>query len=98
MMALGAKGVITVTANVAPADMANMVNVALEGNYEKARAFHYKLAPLFTSLFLETNPIPVKAALAMMGKISEELRLPLTPLSKESRPKLQNALQQAGVL
>lgn len=98
MIALGGKGVITVTANVAPIDMANMVNAALEGNYEKARLLHYKLAPLFEALFLETNPIPVKAALAMMGKMSEEVRLPLTPLAAEFRPKLQEALQQAGVL
>jgi 4-hydroxy-tetrahydrodipicolinate synthase len=98
IMALGGKGVITVTANVAPTDMANMVNAGLEGNYEKARTFHYKLAPLFEALFLETNPIPVKAALAMMGKISEEVRLPLTPLSSAYRPKLQEALQQAGIL
>jgi len=98
MIALGGKGVITVTANVAPAAMANMVNAALEGNYEKARLLHYKLAPLFEALFLETNPIPVKAALSMMRKTSEEIRLPLTPLAAEFRPKLQEALQQAGVL
>jgi len=98
MIALGGKGVITVTANVAPTDMAHMVNAALEGNYEKARRLHYKLAPLFEALFFETNPIPVKAALAMMGKMSEEVRLPLTPLAVEFRPKLQEALQQAGVL
>lgn len=98
MMALGGKGVITVTANVAPTDMAHMVSAALKGNYEEARTLHFKLTPLFSALFLETNPIPVKAALAMMGKMSEEVRLPLTPLADEYRPKLQEALQQAGVL
>ncbi|MCA9499390.1 MAG: 4-hydroxy-tetrahydrodipicolinate synthase [Nitrospirales bacterium] len=98
MIALGGKGVITVTANVAPTDMANMVNAALKGDYETARFLHYKLSPLFGALFLETNPIPVKAALAMMGKMSEEVRLPLTPLAAEFRPTLQEALQQAGVL
>jgi len=98
MMALGGKGVITVTANVAPADMAHMVSAALQGDYEQARTLHYKLTPLFNALFLETNPIPVKAALAMMGKMSEEVRLPLTPLADEYRPKLREALQQAGVL
>jgi len=98
MMALGGKGVITVTANVAPTEMAQMVNAALEGHYDQARLLHYRLAPLFEALFLETNPIPVKAALAMMGKISEEVRLPLTPLAAEFRPKLQEALQQAGML
>lgn len=98
MIALGGKGVITVTANVAPTEMAQMVNAALKGHYDQARLLHYRLAPLFEALFLETNPIPVKAALAMMGKISEEVRLPLTPLAAEFRPKLQEVLQQAGML
>jgi 4-hydroxy-tetrahydrodipicolinate synthase len=97
-IALGGKGVITVTANVAPTDMANMVKAALEGNYEKARLLHYKLAPLFGALFLETNPIPVKAALAMMGKMTEEIRLPLTPLAVEFRPPLLEALYKTGIL
>ncbi|MDH5427188.1 MAG: 4-hydroxy-tetrahydrodipicolinate synthase [Nitrospirota bacterium] len=98
MMALGGKGVITVTANIAPTDMAHMVSAALKGNYEEARTLHFKLTPLFSALFLETNPIPVKAALAMMGKMSEEVRLPLTPLAEAFRPTLREALQQAGVL
>ena len=98
MMSLGGKGVITVTANVAPSDMAHMVSAALKGDYERARTLHFKMTPLFSALFLETNPIPVKAALAMMGKMSEEVRLPLTPLADEYRPKLREALQQAGVL
>ena len=98
MMALGGKGVITVTANVAPTDMANMVLAALKGDFEQARTLHFKLTPLFSALFLETNPIPVKAALAIMGKMSEEVRLPLTPLADEYRPQLRKALQQAGVL
>ncbi len=98
MMALGAKGVITVTANVAPAAMANMVSAALKGDYEKARTLHYQLAPLFSALFLETNPIPVKAALGFMGKMSNEVRLPLTPLAEQYHQKLRDALQQASVL
>ena len=98
MMALGGKGVITVTANVAPTNMAQMVSAALKGNYEEARTLHFKLTPLFTALFVETNPIPVKAALAMIGKMSEEVRLPLTPLADAFRPTLREALQQAGVL
>jgi len=98
MMALGGKGVITVTANVAPTDMAHMVSAALKGDYERARTLHFKLTPLFSALFLETNPIPVKAALAMMGKMSEEVRLPLTPLADDYRPKLREALKQAGIL
>lgn len=98
MMAIGAKGVITVTANIAPAEMANMVNAALKGNYEQARAVHYKLAPLFTALFYETNPIPVKAALSIMGKVQNELRLPLTPLSPENLEKLTQAMKVCGLV
>ena len=84
--------------SVAPADMATMVSAALKGDYEQARKLHFKLTPLFSALFLETNPIPVKAALALMGKMSEEVRLPLTPLAEEYRPKLREALQQAEIL
>ena len=98
MMALGAKGVITVTANIAPADMANLVNHALKGNYGEARSLHYKLAPLFTALFYETNPIPVKAALAHMGKIQNELRLPLVPMSSAHQENLYFAMKSAGVM
>ena len=98
MMALGAKGVITVTANIAPADMANLVNAALKGNFDEARTLHYKLAPLFTALFYETNPIPVKAALAHMGKIQNDLRLPLTPMSPDLRDKLHQAMKSSGLM
>ncbi|MGH7254865.1 MAG: 4-hydroxy-tetrahydrodipicolinate synthase [Nitrospirales bacterium] len=98
MMALGAKGVITVTANLVPRDMARMVNAWLAGNTEEARRVHYKLAPLFAVLFCETNPIPVKAALAMMGKIDGELRLPLSPLAPDSREKLGRALKEYGLI
>lgn len=98
MMAIGGKGVITVTANVAPKDMSEMVSAALNDDYEKARTLHYKLAPLFSALFLETNPIPVKTALSMMGKCLDEVRLPLTPLAKEFHPQLKDALQVTGVL
>ncbi|MGH7428161.1 MAG: 4-hydroxy-tetrahydrodipicolinate synthase, partial [Candidatus Methylomirabilaceae bacterium] len=74
MMAVGAKGVITVTANIAPAEMAAMVDAFAAGQLDQARRLHNKLFPLFTALFYETNPIPVKTALAMMGKIDGELR------------------------
>ncbi|GJL56141.1 MAG: 4-hydroxy-tetrahydrodipicolinate synthase [Nitrospirales bacterium] len=97
MMAIGAKGVITVTANVAPADMANMVNLAIRGNYEEARILHYKLNPLFTALFYETNPIPVKAALSKMGKLQNELRLPLTTISPENQEKLFHVMKTCGL-
>ena len=98
MMVLGAKGVITVTANIAPSDMANLVSAALKGNYQEARPLHFKLAPLFTALFYETNPIPVKAALAHMGKIQNELRLPLTPMSSEHQENLHHAMKLSGLM
>ncbi|MEP6888258.1 MAG: 4-hydroxy-tetrahydrodipicolinate synthase, partial [Nitrospirales bacterium] len=93
MMAVGAKGVITVTANIAPADMAALVDACVAGQFDQAKTWHYKLYPLFTALFHETNPIPVKEALGMMGKIQPELRLPLCPLSTENREKLAHALK-----
>jgi 4-hydroxy-tetrahydrodipicolinate synthase len=98
MMAVGAKGVITVTANIAPADMAAMVDAFAAGQLDRARRLHDKMFPLFTALFYETNPIPVKAALAMMGKIDEELRLPLCPMASESREKLARVMKEYGLI
>ena len=98
MLAVGAKGVITVTANVAPAEMAAMVDAWAAGDTAKARALHYKLYPLFQALFLETNPIPVKHAVALMGKATAELRLPLCPMSKDNLDTLTRALKDFGVV
>ena len=98
MMAVGAKGVITVTANIAPADMAALVDAFAAGKLHEAQALHNKLFPLFTALFFETNPIPVKEALGMMGKIDPELRLPLSSLSTENRDKLARALKDYGLI
>lgn len=88
MMAVGGKGVITVTANVMPKDMAQLVNTFLNGQILESRQLHFKLSPLFNALFLETNPIPVKEALGLMGKIDPELRLPLCAMSTDNREKL----------
>jgi 4-hydroxy-tetrahydrodipicolinate synthase len=98
MMAVGAKGVITVTANVAPADMAALVDAFAAGHLDRAKTLHYKLYPLLTALFYETNPIPVKEALAMMGKIDPELRLPLCPMSSENRDKLTRVMKDYGLI
>ncbi|TAJ23490.1 MAG: 4-hydroxy-tetrahydrodipicolinate synthase [Nitrospirae bacterium] len=98
MMAVGAKGVITVTANIAPADMAALVDAFAAGKLAEAQRLHYKLSPLFNALFYETNPIPVKTALAMMGKIDGELRLPLSPMAAETREKLGHALKDYGLI
>lgn len=94
MMAVGGKGVITVTANIAPTEMANMVKAFAAGNIEEARRIHFQLSPLFAALFYETNPIPVKEALAMMGKIDPELRLPLCSMGKDNRDKLMQVMKE----
>lgn len=98
MMAVGAKGVVSVVANVAPEETQALCAAALKGDYKKAAALHLKLFPLIKSLFVETNPIPVKAALAMMGLCRPEPRLPLTPLSPEHRPALRKALKAFQLL
>ncbi|MDH5203681.1 MAG: 4-hydroxy-tetrahydrodipicolinate synthase, partial [Nitrospirota bacterium] len=81
LLALGGKGVISVTANVAPKDVSQMCSLWMKGQHDKARAIHYKLEPLNAAMFIETNPIPAKTALAIMGKIQEEFRLPLCEMS-----------------
>ena len=83
MMAVGARGVVSVAANVVPDRVAAMCNVFDEGDLEGARKIHYELAPLVKALFVETNPMPVKAILAAMGMIQNVLRLPLTPMLPE---------------
>jgi len=98
MMALGAKGVISVVANVVPKHMSMMVKNFMAGNLEESRKIHFNLFPLFKALFYETNPIPVKTALGMMGKIIPELRLPLCEMKKENMEKLRGVLTDIGVL
>lgn len=98
MMAVGGKGVITVTANIVPAEMAGLVKAFAEGKIEDARRIHFKLSPLFAALFFETNPIPVKEALSLMGKIDPELRLPLCPMAQDTREKLIQALKDASLI
>lgn len=98
MMAVGGSGVITVTANLVPTEMANLVKAFADGKVAEARRIHFKLSPLFAALFYETNPIPVKEALGMMGKIDPELRLPLCPMAQDSREKLVHVLKDAGLI
>jgi 4-hydroxy-tetrahydrodipicolinate synthase len=98
MMAVGGKGVITVTANIVPTDMVNLVKAFATGKIEEARKIHFKLSPLFAALFYETNPIPVKEALGMMGKIDPELRLPLCAMAADTREKLASVLKDMGLI
>jgi 4-hydroxy-tetrahydrodipicolinate synthase len=92
LLALGGKGVISVSANVAPRAVSQMCSFWMKGQYDKARAIHYKLEPLNTAMFIETNPIPVKTALALMGKIQEEFRLPLCEMAPANKEKLRKVL------
>ena len=92
LLALGGKGTISVSANVAPKDVADMCAYWESGLYEDARALHYKLEPLNQAMFIETNPIPAKTALAMMGRIEEEFKLPLCEMSPANKEKLRRVL------
>ena len=98
LMALGGKGVISTVANVAPKETAHLTEVCLKGNWEQGRAIQFKLIPLIRSLFTETNPIPVKTALSLMGKCSGELRLPMTPLAEGNLKKLSQAMREFGLI
>jgi 4-hydroxy-tetrahydrodipicolinate synthase len=87
-----------VASNVAPKEVAQMVKAYASGQTKKALELHQKLYPLFKDLFVETNPVPVKAALAMMGQIEEEYRLPLVPMAAKNREILRATLKGCGIL
>ena len=94
----GAVGVISVATNIIPKQVSTMVQCHLSGKIDEARALHLKYYPLFKDLFVETNPIPVKAAMAMLGMIEEVYRLPLCPISDKGREVLRAAMKKTGVL
>lgn len=98
LMAIGGKGIISVASNVVPADMAALVDAAEANQMAKARELHQKMSPLFDILFVETNPIPVKAALAMMGKIEYEYRLPLCKMTPANYDKLKKVVENYGLI
>jgi 4-hydroxy-tetrahydrodipicolinate synthase len=98
LMSVGAKGVISVASNVVPAGMRKLCDAVLAGRLEEARGIHMKLYPLMKNLFVETNPIPVKYALHLMGRIGEEIRLPMTALADAYKDKLRQTLKDSGVL
>ncbi|MDY0040243.1 MAG: 4-hydroxy-tetrahydrodipicolinate synthase [Desulforhabdus sp.] len=99
LLCVGGKGVISVSSNIAPRDMAEMCNLFFAGKFSEAQKLYYKLLPLCHALFYETNPAPVKAALAMMNKIkSDEVRLPLAPMLDANRERLRKDLQQYGLI
>lgn len=98
LLALGGSGVISVTSNVAPAKMAGLCKAFAAGNIQLARQLHFELAPINRAMFLETNPLPVKTALSMMGRMANDFRLPLCPLGAANAEKLRAVLQQAGLV
>ncbi|MCX8038586.1 MAG: 4-hydroxy-tetrahydrodipicolinate synthase [Candidatus Sumerlaeia bacterium] len=98
MIAMGGDGVISVVANEVPDRFSEMVHAAMRNEFERAREIYFELLPLMTANFLETNPIPVKAALAMMGLIEPHIRLPLTPMSPGPREKLRQVLAALNLL
>jgi len=98
LLSIGGKGVISVSANVAPEDNALLWDLWCEGKFDEARKVFYKLLPLNRALFIETNPIPVKAALHLMGKIGPGIRLPLTPLRGDHLEKLRSAMSAYGLI
>ncbi len=97
-VAMGAEGVVSVVANIAPAWMAQMVEAASTGELRRARELQAMLYPVIRALFIETNPIPVKRALHLMGKMEDELRLPLVPMGPVTGASLESALREAGLL
>jgi 4-hydroxy-tetrahydrodipicolinate synthase len=98
LVALGADGVISVVSNEAPRLMSELVNLTLAGKWEEARAAHYRLLPLMEANFIESSPGPVKAAMALMGLLEENLRLPLVPVEEKTRETLRRILSEVKLL
>jgi len=98
VIALGGDGVVSVVSNETPGLMRTMIDAALEGDFARARELHYRLLPLMNANFIESNPIPVKAGLTMMGLIGENYRLPLVPMNSANREKLHRVLNELGLL
>jgi 4-hydroxy-tetrahydrodipicolinate synthase len=98
LMACGAKGVISVLANVMPKEVASLVDAFFAGKMEEARQWHLKLLKISNAMFIETNPVPVKTAVALMGKASDEVRLPLAPMSDANKAKLATIMKEYGLI
>ncbi len=98
MISVGATGVISVSSNIIPAEMSEMVRLALAGDFRKALKYHQKYYCLFRDQFIETNPVPIKAAMALLGLVDEEYRLPLCELSADHREQLISCLKRCEIL
>lgn len=98
LIALGAEGIVSVASNEVPDRMSQMTNLALDGKWDEARALHYRLLPLMEVNFIESSPGPVKAAMAMIGLLDENFRLPLVPITEKSRAKIREVITQLGLV
>jgi len=98
LLAIGGSGVVSVIANIVPRETAELVHAALDGDWKRARDLHYRLFPLARAAFLETNPIPIKEAMAMAGMLEPEFRLPMCRMSDANREKLRAILQPYGLI
>lgn len=98
LIALGAEGIVSVASNEIPDLMSQMTELALDGNWTKARELHYRLLPLMEVNFIESSPGPVKAAMAMMGLLDENFRLPLVPVQEKSRTRIREVISELGLL
>jgi 4-hydroxy-tetrahydrodipicolinate synthase len=98
LLAIGGRGVVSVIANIVPRETADLVHAALGGDWKRARELHYKLFPLARAAFLETNPIPIKEAMAMAGMIEPEFRLPMCRMGEANREKLRGILRAYGLV
>lgn len=98
VLAIGGTGIISVAANIVPADVVALVNEFAKGNIRKAQEIHYRLLPLIKAMFIETNPIPVKTAMGLLGMCEPDLRLPMCRMSEDNLEKLKKALKDYGLL
>ena len=98
LIALGAEGIVSVASNEIPDLMSRLANLALEGKWNEARELHYRLLPLMDVNFIESSPGPVKAAMAMMGLLEENFRLPLVPITEKSRARVREVITELGLL
>ena len=98
LLAIGGKGVISTTSNVAPSEIVSLVRAFRAGDVQRAREIHHRLLPLFDVLFCETNPIAVKAALVLRGLVRDEIRLPLTSITVPNRDRLEAVMKELGLL
>jgi 4-hydroxy-tetrahydrodipicolinate synthase len=98
LIALGGEGIVSVASNEIPDLMSRMTDLALDGNWTEARALHYRILPLMEINFIESSPGPVKAAMAMMGLLEENFRLPLVPIQEKSRARIREVIAELGLI